>query len=75
MFAKISLLALIATLSSAIKIEAATYAMETQGDCAASGFASAQCETDYNDAGATDCDGQSSFMARLCKQQWCCTEL
>ena len=75
MFAKISLLALIATLSSAVKIEAVTYAMDTQGDCAASGFASTQCETDYENDGATDCDGTTGFHARMCKQQWCCTEL
>ena len=58
MFAKISLLALLATLSSAINIEAATatYAMDTNGDCPGGAFASAQCEADYADEGATDCD-------------------
>ena len=55
MFAKISLLALIATLSSAVKIEAATYAMETQGDCPLGPYASGQCETDYEASGSTDC--------------------
>ena len=55
MFAKISLFALIATLSSAVKIEAATYAMETQGDCPLGPYASDQCEDDYEASGSTDC--------------------